>query len=125
VDGAEGYTDRVLPWEERCLGVELLDENRLLVASNQQELLSNYRINCPSGFGDGSNQLKLDHLTRALASWPEWRANAGEWLARFRGAMDTFESFLETIPLVWLPTPRKRLMIALLDARLTSLESLV
>jgi hypothetical protein len=109
-----------------CLGVELLDDHRTLRdGPKYRNLLSDYRLGCPSGFGHAGGPLSLDAVTRELVAWPEWRINAGAWLARFRSAMDTFRSFLETVPPLWLPVQRKHFAMTLLQERLRWLDSLV
>ena len=88
-------------------------------------MISKYMDQCGSGFGDGKAVVPLRTVMAELKSWPEWKSQAPSWVAGFGSAMDTFKGFLVAVPSVWLPDHRKRFALALLEARLSWMQSLL
>lgn len=108
-----------------CLGAELQEGNKHLSSALNAQMMSKYMDQCGSGFGDGKAGVPLRTVVEELRSWPEWKARAPSWVADFRSAMDTFRGFLVEVPSVWLPDHRKRFALALLEARLSWMQSLL
>ncbi len=104
-----------------CLGVELLEEHELLRGPSEQ-MLRKYVDNCPSGFGDGTRQLRMRDVVAQVCDWPEWTNNVTRWLAGFEKAANTTKEWLAAVPVEWLTDARKELANALLKARLDWLK---
>lgn len=107
-----------------CLGTELQDDHlQLDVRRRTTADLQRYLLRSPSGFGDGTRPLGLVQVVDTIKEWPEWRENAGSWLAAFRNAFNTLRVLLPSVDASWLPEHRKIFIVTLLEQRLLWLEA--
>jgi len=103
-----------------CLGVELTDGRRELVAPTA-EIITRYARRCPSGFGggitDGRSGIPMGEVLGKLEEWPEWRTAVSELKPRIVELLATVPALIEEIPDEWLPPDRKRFAAQLLSHR--------
>jgi len=108
-----------------CLGAELQEGNKHLSNAVTPQMMLTYMNRCGSGFGNGREGILLSEVVAGLRLWPEWNSSASSLVAEASRAMDTLRGFLTTVPPLWLPEHRKRFMLALLQLRLSWLQSLL
>jgi hypothetical protein len=77
-----------------------------------------YILACPSGFGDGSNPLRMDQLVTLARRTSEWASSIGSWLARAEAVRDRAAGTLRACPPDWLSAERCELAVKLLEERL-------
>lgn len=106
-----------------CLGVELLDDHKLLNSPTASEL-STYAGRCPSGFGDGVKLVPLASVIDSVSKRSEWDTERDDFCEKASNAFDELPDFLETIPLDWFPEKRRDFVRAILEVRLDMLQEL-
>lgn len=126
VISAGGQISRLAPAYDMaaCLGSGLVD------ATVRQTLDSNAKLEkfvheCPSGFGDGLQVVKMPKLAAQLRSLDEWRTGAAAWLDDFRRAERFAQRYMEGIPRALLSHDRKRFASEMLSRRLKWFERYV
>jgi hypothetical protein len=108
-----------------CLGVELTDDRRELVAPTD-DALRRYVERCGSGFGggevDGRTGIPMREILPKLATWPEWKVAISELAPRFTSLTNEVGALLEEIPDDWLPRSRKAFVAGVLALRVRLFE---
>ncbi len=106
-----------------CLGAELQDHHSLLLQTADYELrVKRYIANCKSGFGDNTQLMLMSQLVEEARLTDIWQSHVENWLSTFSSMMIQIRSYIEGLPVEWLPLPRKELAITLLERRLAWLQ---